>query len=110
VGAAVVVVEVVEVVDVVVLLVVLLVVVVVVGAPDIGIYKSLLQTPVDLARIFVLPSGTTVDVYPASKSVLDTPVANGVTYPSASEYRLKGPTSDPANVKVINTVYIYLLV
>jgi hypothetical protein len=95
------VVEVVEVVvDVVEVLVVDVLVVVVI---PIGIRSKFVHTPVDCTFIIVAASGT-VTLYPASNEALDTPIATGTLYPSASEYMLKGPVSAPATVSVTNTV------
>jgi hypothetical protein len=70
----------------------------------IGIRSKLLQTPVDNTLIVVAASGTDVRRYPANIAALDTPVTIGTEYPSASEYKLKGPVSTPAVVNVTNTV------
>jgi hypothetical protein len=51
----------------------------------------------------VVPFGTSVDVYPPTRRILDTADSKGVEYPSIFEYRLKGPVSAPAVVNVINT-------
>ena len=59
----------------------------------------------------MVPSGTTVDVYPATKTAADIFVANGATYPSKLEKRLNGPESPPIGItNVINTVMSYLFI
>ena len=57
----------------------------------------------------VVPLGTSVDVYPPTRRILDTLVSKAVTYPSVFEYRLNGPVSAPAVVNVINTDAIDLI-
>jgi len=61
----------------------------------------------DATLTIVVPSGTRILVYPAKRATLLTPVSNADIYPSRSEYRLKGPVSDPAVVKVIVTITCY---
>ena len=56
-----------------------------------------------------LSKGTNDEEYPASKSILATPVSNADKNPSASEYKLNGPESNPAVVNVINTVILLLV-
>ena len=90
----VVVVEVVDVVDVVELLVVVVVV-------DKGIndkYMSVVQSPSEIILIVVVSSGTNTDVKPINSFVLLTFSSNGITYPSVSENRLKGPVLVPADI------------
>jgi hypothetical protein len=59
--------------------------------------------------MIVVPAGTNVDVYPASKLAFDTPVSNGVEYEFAFEYKLNGPVEEPAVVNVINTVILWFI-
>ena len=61
----------------------------------------------DFTLIIVAPPGTNVDVYPETKEALGTLFSNGTKNPSTSEYKSKGPVSEPAVVNVINTVIIY---
>jgi hypothetical protein len=61
----------------------------------------------DITLIMVVPLGTSVLVYPAKRDALATPVSKAPVYPSTSEYRLKGPVSDPATVSVIVTIMVY---
>ena len=59
----------------------------------------------------MVPSGTTVDVYPACKAAADIFVANATVYPSILEKRLNGPESPPIGItNVIDTVMSYLFI
>tara|TARA_Y100000004_G_scaffold82775_1_gene92842 strand:+ start:1671 stop:1853 length:183 start_codon:yes stop_codon:yes gene_type:complete len=51
----------------------------------------------------VAPAGTAVVLYPTKldRTVLDIPVAKGVVYPSASEYKSHGPEHIPGLVTLI---------
>jgi hypothetical protein len=100
VGAAVVVVVVVLVVG---AAVVVVVVVVVVVGTLIGKSTLCVQLPEDKTRIMVAAFGTRLDVYPVTKVALDTLVSKGVTYESASDSILKGPTLVPAVVNFMIT-------
>jgi hypothetical protein len=62
-----------------------LLVVVVVVPPLKSISRKFVQVPVDCALITEAASGTPVRLYPANNAALDTPVANGVVYPSTFE-------------------------
>jgi hypothetical protein len=82
-------------------------VVVVVVAPLKSMSRKFVQVPVDCTLITEALSGTFKRLYPATNAALDTPVANGVVYPSTFEKRLKGPTSVPAKVNVTKTVILF---
>jgi hypothetical protein len=89
--------------------VLLLVVVVVIKFIDISI--KFVHTPVDTTLIVTVPSGTTVDVYPAIKVEADIFVANATVYPSVLEKRLKGPAFPSiGKTNVINAIIIYLYI
>jgi hypothetical protein len=93
---------------VVVLVLLLLVVVVVVGGiGETGISIKFVHTPSDITLIIVVLLGTEDEEKPASNDTVLIPVSKGETYPSISEYRLKGPESTPATVNVIKTVLSY---
>jgi hypothetical protein len=94
--------------EVVVEVVVEVLLVVVVVTPLKSISRKFVQVPVDCALIIAALSGTFKRLYPATNAALDTPVANGVVYPSTFEKRLKGPTSVPAKVNVTNTVILLI--
>jgi hypothetical protein len=88
--------------------VLVLLVVVVVVTLAISISIELVQIAVEVTLIIVASLGTPARLYPANNADLDTPVANGVVYPSESEYMSKGPVSAPAKVNVIKTVIFYV--
>jgi hypothetical protein len=92
---------------VVVLVLLLLVVVVVGGIGETGISIKFVHTPSDITLIIVVLLGTEDEEKPASNDTVLIPVSKGETYPSISEYRLKGPESTPATVNVIKTVISY---
>lgn len=64
------------------------------------------QKPVELILIEVVPSGTNVDVYPATNVALDKLYSNGVTLhvEPVHEYKLNGPTLEFDVVMVIKIV------
>jgi hypothetical protein len=71
------------------------------------ITKSVKLSHIELSQcnlMIVAPSGTTTDVYPASRVAFATLFSKGVIYPSTSEYKSNGPVSLPPAVKVINIV------
>jgi hypothetical protein len=78
---------------------VVVVVVDVVVSPPTTISTKLLQpTEFDLTLIVVVPAGTKLDVYPASRDALDIPLSNADPYPVTFESKLKLPVSAPAVV------------
>lgn len=103
-----------EVVEVVLLLVLLLPFVVVVlllvdvevvaAVPIIGSVIEFVHSPFDTTFINVAALGTEEDVYPAVNAAFEIFISKGETYPSASEYKSKGPVSVPAIVSVISTI------
>lgn len=90
--------------ELVLLLLVLLVVDVVADVPTIGSVIKFVHVPFDTILMSVAALGTLYDVYPATKDAFGILNSNGAVYPSASEYRSKGPVSVPAIVSVITTV------
>lgn len=108
--------EVEEVVEVVVDVVTVVVVVLVVGGnnvvvvvvvyivPAIGRSTDVGQSPLDFTLTIVAPLGTITDRYPVTKDAFGILYSNGTVYASTSEYRSKGPVSEPATTNVINTV------
>jgi hypothetical protein len=86
------------------LVLLLLVVDVVADVPTIGSVIEFVHVPFDTIFINVAALGTAYDVYPAVNAAFEMLIAKGDVYPSASEYRSKGPVSVPAIVSVITTV------
>jgi hypothetical protein len=82
-------------------------VVVLVVASTVSSIKLLHNSLTDLTSILVVPSGTTVDVYPANKTLFSINSANGSIYPLTFEYKLNGPVSISATVNVINNVILF---
>lgn len=72
------------------------------------------HNPLDFTLIIVAPLGTDVDKYPATSDAFGTLTSNGLPIPGpatnpyggtgTSQYRSKGPVSEPAMFRVINTV------
>jgi hypothetical protein len=79
------------------------VVVVVTLLPVIGSDIEFVQSPFDLNCTIVAALGTDVERYPANNNAFEIFISKGTLYPSASEYKSKGPVSDPAIVNVIKT-------
>jgi hypothetical protein len=77
---------------------------VVADVPTIGSVIEFVHNPFETTFINVAALGTAYDVYPAVNAAFEIFISKGDVYPSASEYRSKGPVSVPAIVSVINTV------
>jgi len=54
----------------------------------------------------VVPLGTRVDIYPASKVDAGIFDSNGTINPSTSEYKSNGPESPPGGITIVTNIVI----